>query len=211
MSVEKPKGSGSSGDLSEIRGAFSSKVWTRAIDHRVRQYPRFFELLWQGRFWWIVAAALTFILPVLQNDNTATLSYSRSTNLYGFDLLVPMLSAWNEDSSVVHVSSFSINPLALVIYGLAALHLYLLFVRTRVSWRLTLWHGIIQTVATILLPFLDITVLNIVLPGFNSYWHVQPPLVGFWLLLFFGLAIWVGAYGQIVRGSPIPEEPPPLG
>jgi hypothetical protein len=86
----------------------------------------------------------------------------------------------------------------------------LLFVKTRVSWRLTLWHGAIQTVATILFPFLDIPVLTVVLPHFNSYWHVQPPLVGFWILLLSGLALWAGAYGQIVRGSPIPEEPPPL-
>ena len=121
-----------------------------------------------------------------------------------------MLSAYNEDNSVVHVSSFSINPLALAIYGLAALHLYLIFVKTRVSWRLTLWHGAIQTVATILFPFLDIPVLTVVLPHFSSYWHVQPPLVGFWILLISGLALWGGAYGQIVRGSPIPEEPPPL-
>lgn len=210
MSTDKPKGPGNSSDLVEVRQAFSSKAWSRALDSRVRQFPRFFEVLWQGRFWWIVAAAFTLILPVLQNDNTSTLSYSRSANLYGFDLLVPMLSAYNDDNTVVHVSSFSINPMALIIYGLAALHLYLLFVKTRVSWRLTLWHGIIQTVLTILFPLLDISVLNIVLPSFNSYWHVQPPLVGFWILLFSGLAIWAGAYGQIVRGSPIPEEPPPL-
>jgi len=209
MSTDKPKDSGDSADLTEVREAFSSKVWSRALDHRVRQFPRFFEFLWQGRFWWIVAAAVTFVLPVLQNDNTAALSYSRSTNLYGFDLLLPMLSNWN-DNGVVYVSSFSINPLALIIYGLAALHLYLFFVKTRVSWRLTLWHGLIQTVLTILFPFLDIPVLNVVLPHFSSYWHVQPPLVGFWILLVSGLALWGGAYGQIVRGSPIPETPPPL-
>lgn len=210
MSADKSKAPGNSSDLTEVREAFSSKAWSRALDNRVRQFPRFFEFLWQFRFWWIVAAAVTFVLPVLQNDNTATLSYSRSANLYGFDLLVPMLSAYSDNDNVVHVSSFSINPLALIIYGLAALHLYLLFVKTRVSWRLTLWHGIIQTVATILFPFLDISVLNIVLPHFNSYWHVQPPMVGFWILLFSGLALWGGAYGQIVRGSPIPETPPPL-
>jgi hypothetical protein len=210
MSTDKPKGSGDSADLTEVREAFSSKAWSRAIDHRVRKHPRFFEFLWQGRFWWIVAAAATFVLPVLQNDNTAALSYSRSDNLYGFDLLVPMLSTYNDDASVVHVSSLSINPLGLIIYGLAALHLYLFFVKTRVSWRLTLWHGILQTVATILFPFLDIPVLTVVLPHFSSYWHVQPPLVGFWILLISGLALWGGAYGQIVRGSPIPEEPPPL-
>ena len=134
MSTDKPKNSSGS-DLAEIKQAFSSKVWTRAIDHRVRQHPRLFEILWQGRFWWIAAAAFTFILPVLQNDNTLWLSYSRSNNLYGFDLLVPMLSAYNEDNTVVHVSSFSINPMALIIYGLAALHLYLMFVKFRVSWR----------------------------------------------------------------------------
>jgi hypothetical protein len=210
MSADKPKDSGDSADLTEVREAFSSKAWSRALDHRVRKHPRFFEFLWQLRFWWIVAAAATFILPVLQNDNTSTLSYSRSDNLYGFDLLIPMLSAYNDDNSVVHVSSVSINPLALLIYGLAALHLYLFFVKTRVSWRLTLWHGILQTVATILFPFLDIPVLTVVLPHFSSYWHVQPPLVGFWILLISGLALWGGAYGQIVRGSPIPEEPPPL-
>jgi len=210
MRTDKPKTSSSGSDLAEIKQAFSTKVWTRAIDARVRQFPRLFEFLWQGRFWWIVAAAATFILPVLQNDNSSTLSYSRSANLYGFDLLVPMLSAYNDDNTVVHVSSFSINPMALIIYGLAVLHLYLLFVKVRVSWRLTLWHGIIQTVLTILFPFLDITVLNLVLPGFNSYWHVQPPMVGFGILLLSGLALWAGAYGQIVRGSPIPEEPPPL-
>jgi len=209
MSTDKPKNSGGS-DLTEIKRAFSSKVWTRAIDHRVRQFPRLFEFLWQGRFWWLVAAAVTFILPVLQNDNTLWLSYSRSNNLYGFDLLIPMLSSYTENNNVIYVSSFSVNPMALIIYGLAALHLYLLFAKVRVSWRLTLWHGIIQTVLAALFPFLDITVLNIVLPGFKSYWHVQPPLVGFWILLLSGLAIWAGAYGQIVRGSPIPEEPPPL-
>jgi hypothetical protein len=211
MSTDKPKSPGDSADLAEVREAFSSRVWTRALDHRVRQHPRFFEFLWQWRFWWIVAAAVTFILPVLQNDNTASLSYSRSANLYGFDLLVPMLSTYtNYSDSATYISSFSINPLALIIYGLAGLHLYLLFVKTRVSWRITLWHGILQSVATILFPFLDITVLNIILPHFNSYWHVQPPLVGFWILLFSGLALWGGAYGQIVRGSPIPEMPPPL-
>ena len=209
MSTDKPKNSSGS-DLAEIKQAFSSKVWTRAIDHRVRQHPKFFEFLWQWRFWWIVAAAATFILPVLQNDNNLALSYSRSSNLYGFDLLVPMLSNYTDYNNIVHVSSFSINPLALLIYGLAALHLYLFFVKTRVSWRLTLGHGAIQTVATILFPFLDIPVLTVVLPHFSSYWHVQPPLVGFWILLFSGLAIWGGAYGQILRGSPIPEEPPPL-
>jgi len=208
MSANKPKNSGS--DLAEVGKAFSAKVWTRAIDHRVRQFPRLFEFLWQGRFWWVAAAVATFVLPVLQNDNTLWLSYSRSTNLYGFDLLVPMLSSYTENNAVIYVSSFSVNPMALIIYGLAALHLYLLFVKVRVSWRLTLWHGITQTLLTLLFPFLDIPVLNIILHNFNSYWHVQPPMVGFWLLLLSGLMIWAGAYGQIVRGSPIPEEPPPL-
>ena len=205
MSTDKPKGPDDSSDLTEIRDAFSSKAWSRALDNRVRKHPKFFEFLWQGRFWWIVAAAITFILPVLQNDNTAALSYSRSNILYGFDLLVPMLSSWN-DNGVIYISSFSINPLALIIYSLAGLHLYLLFVRTRVSWRLTLWHGLIQTVATILFPVLDIPVLNVVLHGFHSYWHVQPPLAGFWILLLSGLALLGGAYGQIVRGSPLPVE-----
>jgi len=209
MSTDKPKGPGDSSDLTEIRNAFSSKVWSRAVDSRIRKYPKFFEFLWQRRFWWIVAAAVTFILPVLQNDNTDALSYSRLNILYGFDLLVPMLSTWNNNGGV-YVSSFSINPLALLIYGLAVLHLYLFFVKTRVSWRLTLWHGVIQTVATILFPFVDIPVLTRILPGFSSYWHIQPPLVGFWILLLSGLALWGGAYGQIVRGSPLPEEPPPL-
>ena len=209
MSTDKPKGPDDSADLTEIREAFSSKVWSRALDNRIRKHPKFFEFLWQGRFWWIVAAAVTFILPVLQNDNTASLSYSRSANLYGFDLLVPVLCRWN-DNGVIYVSAISINPLALIIYGVAALHLYLFFVRTRVSWRLTLWHGAIQTIATILFPFLDIPVMNVVLRGFSSYWHIQPPLVGFWILLLSGLALWGGAYGQILRGSPVPEEPPPL-
>ena len=209
MSTDKPKGPGDSADLTEIREAFSSKVWSRALDNRIRKHPKFFEFLWQGRFWWIVAAAVTFILPVLQNDNTASLSYSRSSNLYGFDLLIPVLCRWN-DNGVIYVSAVSINPLALIIYGLAAMHLYLFFVKTRVSWRLTLWHGLMQTIATILFPFLDIPVMNVVLRGFSSYWHMQPPLVGFWILLLSGLALWGGAYGQILRGSPVPETPPPL-
>ena len=209
MSTDKPKGPGDSADLTEIREAFSSKVWSRALDNRIRKHPKFFEFLWQGRFWWIVAAAVTFILPVLQNDNTASLSYSRSSNLYGFDLLIPVLCRWN-DNGVIYVSAVSINPLALIIYGLAAMHLYLFFVKTRVSWRLTLWHGLMQTIATILFPFLDIPVMNVVLRGFSSYWHMQPPLVGFWILLLSGLALWGGAYGQILRGSPLPETPPPL-
>jgi hypothetical protein len=209
MSTDKPKGPDDSADLTEIGEAFSSKVWSRALDNRIRKHPKFFEFLWQGRFWWIVAAAVTFILPVLQNDNTASLSYSRSSNLYGFDLLVPVLCRWS-DNGVIYVSAVSINPLALIIYGLVALHLYLFFVRTRASWRLTLWHGAIQTIATILFPFLDIPVMNVVLRGFSSYWHMQPPLVGFWILLLSGLALWGGAYGQIVRGSPVPETPPPL-
>jgi hypothetical protein len=210
MSTEKPKGPDDSADLTEIGEAFSSKVWSRALDSRVRKHPKFFEFLWQGRFWWIVAAAVTFVLPVLHNNNTAALSYSRSDILYGFDLLVPMLSTESDDGSYVYVSSFTINPLALAIYGLAALHLYLLFVKTRVSWRLTLWHGLIQTVGIALFPFIDIPVMTYILRGFGSHWHVQPPMVGFWILLLSGLALWGGAYGQIVRGSPIPEEPPPL-
>jgi len=210
MSADKPKGPGDSGDLTEIGEAFSSKAWSRALDERVRKFPRFFEFLWQGRFWWIVAAAVTFVLPVLENADSLAVSYSGSTNLYGFDLLVPMASGTN-DNGVGYISGFSINPLALIIYGLAALHLYLYFVKVRVSWRLTLWHGVIQTVLTILFPFVDIPVLNLVLHGFSSYWVLQPPLVGFWILLLSGLALWAGAYGQIVRGSPIPEEPPPLG
>jgi hypothetical protein len=210
MSADKPKSSGDSSDLAEVRQALSSKVWFQALDNRIRQYPRFFEFLWDWRFWWIAVAAFTFILPVLQNDNTATLSYSRSSNLFGFDLLFPMLSAWSNDNNVVHIRSFSVNPMALIIYGLAGLHLYLLFVKTPVSPRLTLWHGAIQTVLTILFPFLDITVLNWVLPGFNSYWHVQPPLVGFWFLLLSGVALWGAAYGRILRGLPVHEEPPPL-
>lgn len=204
MSANKPKGLGGSSDLTEIKEAFSSKAWFRSLDNRVRQHPKFFDFLWQTRFWWIVAAAVTFILPVLQNDNTATLSYSRSNILYGFDLLVPMLSGWS-DNNVVYVSSFSINPQALVIYGLIVLHLYLLFVHAQVSPRLTLWHGVIQTVLTILFPVLDIPVLNFVLHGFNSYWHVQPPAVGFWILLLSGLALWGAAYGRILRGLPVPE------
>jgi hypothetical protein len=200
---------GPASDLTEIRGAFSSKAWRVALDNRIRKYPRFFEFLWQARLWWIIAAALTFVLPVLRNDNTYALSYSRSTNLYGFDLLVPMLSQW-DSSNVISIESFSVNPLALIIYGLAALHLYLFFVRSKVSPRLTAWHGAIQTILTILFPFLDIPVLNFVLPKFNSYWHVQPPLFGFWLLLFSGLVLWGGAYGRILRGLPL-HEPPPLG
>jgi hypothetical protein len=209
MSTDKPKGPDDSADLTEIGEVFSSKVWSSALDNRIRKHPKFFEFLWQGRFWWIVAAAITFVLPVLQNDNTASLSYSRSSNLYGFDLLVPVLCRWS-DNGVIYVSAVSINPLALIIYGLAALHLYLYFVKARVSWRLTLWHGVLQTVAIILFPFLDIPVMNVVLRGFSSYWHMQPPLVGFWILLLSGLALWGGAYGQIVRGSPVPETPPPL-
>jgi hypothetical protein len=204
MSADKPKSSGDSSDLTEVREAFSSKAWSKALDNRIRQHPKFFDFLWQARFWWILAAAVTFILPVLENDNTATLSYSRSNILYGFDLLVPMLSSWT-DNGVVYVSSFSINPLALIIYGLLILHLYLFFVHTQVSPRLTLWHGVIQTVLTILFPVLDIPVLNLVLHGFNSYWHVQPPAVGFWILLLSGLALWGAAYGRILRGLPIPE------
>jgi hypothetical protein len=208
MSANKPNHSEAS-ELREIRGAFSSKAWSRALDNRIRQYPDLFNFLWEQRFWWIVAGAITFCLPVLQNDNSYWLSYSRSTNLYGFDLLVPMLSSYGDNNNIVYVSSFSVNPLALLIYGLAVVHLYLLFVGTRVSARLTLWHAAIQTIATALFPFLDITVLNWVLPGFKSYWHVQPPLTGFWILLVSGLLLWAASYGRILRGLPV-HEPPPL-
>jgi hypothetical protein len=118
MSAQKPDDYGDT----DLRSAFSTKAWRRAVDDRVRRFPRFFDFLWRQRVWWLIATALTFVLPVLQNDNTAALSYSRSIQLYGFDLLVPMLSKWT-DNNVVYVSSFSINPLALVIYGLAVLHL----------------------------------------------------------------------------------------
>jgi hypothetical protein len=209
MSAGDPKSPDDSSDLAEIRGALSSKVWHRALDNRVRKHPKFFEFLWQQRFWWVVAAAVTFLLPVLTNNNTAALSYSRTSTLYGFDLLVPMLSVWDANG-VLGINSFSINPLALAIYGLAGLHLYLFFVKTRVSPRLTLWQGAIQTIATIVFPVLDIPLMNVILSGFHSYWHVQPPLVGFWVLLISGLALWGGGYGQIVRGSPLPEGPPPL-
>src|SRR5271170_1725784 len=130
MSTDNPKRADDSAELTEIKEAFSSKAWSSAIDERIRKHPKFFEFLWAGRFWWIVAAAVTFVLPVLQNDNTSALSYSRSDNLYGFDLLVPMLSTYtNFSDSATYISSFSINPLALIIYGLAALHLYLFFVK----------------------------------------------------------------------------------
>ena len=206
MSADKPPQSRPS-DLTEIRGAFSSKAWSRALDNRIRQYPDLFNFLWEQRFWWILASAITFVLPVLQNDNTLALSYSRSIHLYGFDLLVPMLSTYN-DNNVVYISSFSVNPLAFIIYALCALQLYLFFVGTRVSARLNLWHGILQTVITVLFPFLDITVLNYILPGFNSYWHVQPPLTGFWILLGAGLLLWAASYGRILRGLPVPEPSP---
>jgi hypothetical protein len=206
MSTDKSKSSGDSSDLAKIKNAFSSKVWSRALDARVRQHPKFFDFLWQTRFWWIVAAAITFILPVLENDNTLWLSYSRSTNLYGFDLLVPMLSSYTENNSVIYVSSFSINPMALIIYGLIVLHLYLLFVHVEISPRLTLWHGIIQTVLALLFPFLDIPVLTYILHNFNSYWHVQPPAIGFYVLVITGLALWGAAYGRILRGLPVPDE-----
>jgi hypothetical protein len=205
MSTEKQKGSGSSSDLTEVRKAFSTSAWTRALDYRVRQNQKFFNFLWDQRVWILSGTMLTLIMPVLQNDNTLWLSYSRSANLYGFDLLVPMLSSTAENN-VVYVSSFSVNPMALIIYGLAALHLYLIFVRANVSARLALWHGIIQTLLAIGFPFLDITTLNLILPHFNSYWHVQPPLTGFWLLVITGLALWGAAYGRILRGiSPIEE------
>jgi hypothetical protein len=209
MSTEDPKLPGQPDDLAEIRGALSPKVGLRALDARIRQHPQFFEFLWEWRFWWIVAALATFVLPVLTNDNTLTLSYSRSINLYGFDLLVPVISQ-NDSYNVVSVRSFSINPMALVIYGLAALHLYLIFVKSRVSAHVTLWHGVIQTVLTLLFPFLDIPVLNMVLPSFKSFWHVQPPQVGFWILLVSGIMLWAGGYGRVLRGLSIPEVPPPL-
>jgi len=203
MSAEDPRKDSTAADLSEVERALSSEAGLRALDSRIRQHPQFFEFLWRLRFWWVLAAVITFILPVLQNNNSAALSYSRSGTLYGFDLLVPMISRTN-DNGITYISSFSVNPLAFVIYGLAALHLYLCFVQARVSPRLACWHGAIQTILTILFPVLDIPVLNIVLREFNSYWHVQPPLFGFWVLLFSGLALWGGGYGQIVRGSPLP-------
>jgi hypothetical protein len=161
----------------------------------------------------LVAGAATFVLPVLYNDDTISLTYSGSTSLYGFNLLVPIMSNTYTDarsgSTYATFNAFSIDPLALIIYGLLALHLYLFFVKTPVSPRLTAWHGFIQTLVIVLMPFLEIPVLNVVLHGFSSYWGIQPPAFGFWILLLSGLALWSGAYGQILKAHPH-HTPPPL-
>jgi hypothetical protein len=208
MSTGKP--SNQPDDFAPIRESLSPGVLKSALANRVSQHPAFFEFLWKYRFWWVVASAVTFVLPVLYNDNLYTLSYSGSANLYGFDLLVPVSSSTAHSGAVTIYDSFSINPQALIIYGLIGLQLYLFFVGKQVSARLVFWHGLIQTVATVLFPVLDIPVLNLILRGFNSHWHLQPPLFGFWVLLLAGLALWGGAYYQLLKSAPAHPAPPPL-
>jgi hypothetical protein len=207
MSGDKPKNQAQPDDLAQVRESFSTRKWKSAIDDRIRRHPALFDFFWKYRLWWLIAGAATFVLPVLRDANIYALSYSGSSNLYGFDLLVPMLSA-SHDNGVTSYTSFSINPEALVIYGLVAVHLYLFFVRTPVSPRLTFWHGCIQGVATLLFPFLDIPTMNLLLHGFNSYWHIQPPLVGFWILLIAGGFLKGGAYAQLLKSDH--HTPPPL-
>jgi hypothetical protein len=213
MSTEKPKDQGVPDDVAAIKGAFSPAKGRAALDGFFLKQAGFFGLLWRWRFWFLVAGAATFVLPVLYNDDTISLTYSGSTSLYGFNLLIPVTSNTytngNSGATYASFTGFSIDPMALVIYALLALHLYLFFVKTPVSPRLTAWHGFIQTVLILLMPFLEIPVLNVVLHGFSSYWGIQPPAFGFWILLLSGLALWSGAYGQILRAGPH-HTPPPL-
>jgi hypothetical protein len=213
MSTEKPKDQGVPDDVAALKGAFSPGKGRAALDGFFLRHAGFFGGLWQWRLWFLVAGAATFVLPVLYNDDTISLTYSGSTSLYGFNLLVPVTSNTYTDAAngVTYASftGFSIDPLALVLYGLVALHLYLFFVKTPVSPRLTAWHGFIQTAIIILMPFLEIPVLNVVLHGFSSYWGIQPPSFGFWIVLLSGLALWTGAYSQILKAHP-PHAPPSL-
>jgi hypothetical protein len=210
MSAEKPNDHGLPDDVAALKGAFSPGKGRAALDGFFRRHPGFFAALWRERFWFLVAGAATFVLPVLYNDDTIPLTYSGSTSLYGFNLLVPIMSDTYTDArtgqTYATFTAFSIDPLTLLLYGLLAAHLYLFFVKTPVSPRLTAWHGFIQALLILLMPFLEIPVLNIILHGFSSYWGIQPPAFGFWLLLLSGLAVWAGAYSQLLKD----HTPPPL-
>jgi hypothetical protein len=207
MSTQKPNDRGLPDDVAALKGAFSRARARAALDGFFRRHPDFFAALWAGRFWFLVAGAATF-MPVLYNDDTIALTYSGSTSLYGFNLLVPVMSNTTTDAdsgrTYATFTAFSIDPLALILYGLLAAHLYLFFVKTPVSPRLTAWHGCIQTLVILAMPFLEIPVLNTVLHGFSSYWGIQPPALGFWILLVSGVALWAGAYGRLLH------HPPPL-
>jgi hypothetical protein len=213
MSAEKPKDHGVPDDVAAIEAAFSPGKGRAALEDFFLRHQGLFDRLWRWRLGFLVAAAATFVLPVLYNDDTASLTFSGSSSLYGFNLLVPVTSNTYTEArtgqTFASFIGFTIDPFALVLYGLLALHLYLFFVKTPVSPRITAWHGFIQALVVVLMPFLEIPVLNVILHGFSSYWGIQAPAFGFWVLLLTALALWAGAYGQILKARPY-HTPPPL-
>jgi hypothetical protein len=192
--------------LENAKSAFSWRKFREAIDERVRSNGAMVAFLYTHRVWLLAASGVTLFLPVMENDNTACLNWSQSPALTGFDVLVPVLTKVNLFSGAIASRTFSIDPLGLLIYLPLAVHLYFQFVKYTVPARWVFWQGVIQTSATILLPFTQIAILTWVLPGFHSVWHLQPPLWGFWILLGCGVALLLGAYGELLKVREAPAS-----
>lgn len=195
-------------DENSARSAFSWSRFRAALDERVRGNRSILEFLFRHRFWLVAVSCCTFFMPVLENDNTANLNWSQTSSLFGFDVLVPVVTRVNLYSGIVASRSFSIHPLGALIYLPLAVYLYLLFVKHAVPVRWIFWQAVVQTVSTLLLPFAHIALLTFVLPGFSSTWHCQSPLIGFWILLICGVALLAASYHEFIRTPEITPSAP---
>lgn len=179
--------------------AFSWKRFKSALDERIIGAKEPLEFIYRNRFWFWLVSAVTFVLPVLENQNTASISWARSASLLGFDILVPVCTRANIYSGYVASRSISIHPLGLLIYVPLGVLLYLAFVRQPIPLRWEFRHAVLQTIATLLLPFAHIVLLTMVMPGFRSEWHSQSPLIGYWVLLACAIVLLAATYHELIK------------
>jgi len=118
---------------------------------------------------------------------------------------VPVCTKANIYTGFVAARSFSLHPIGVLIYLPLAMLLYLTFVRQPIPIRWTFRQAMLQTMAVLLLPILHIPLLTMVMPGFNSEWHSQSPLLGFWILLVCGVALMAASYHERIK--PMPASP----